>query len=63
LIAGIIDKTQFSLLITLVVLSAILPTAIAQRFFSPDREAERAADRAATAKPPVPIQARSTSRP
>ena len=35
--AGIIDTTQFSLLITVVVLSAILPTAIAQRFFSPDR--------------------------
>jgi predicted lipid-binding transport protein (Tim44 family) len=63
LIAGIIDKTQFSLLITVVVLSAILPTAIAQRFFSPDREAEPAADRAVTAKPPVPIQPRIRSRP
>ena len=55
--AGIIDTTQFSLLITVVVLSAILPTAIAQRFFSPDREAELAADRAATVEPPVPIPA------
>jgi Kef-type K+ transport system membrane component KefB len=42
--AGIIDKTQFSLLVTVVVLSAIVPTAIAQRWFSPDVEAERASD-------------------
>jgi Kef-type K+ transport system membrane component KefB len=54
--AGIIDTTQFSLLITVVVLSAILPTAIAQRFFSPDREAELASDRGAKAEP-VPIPA------
>jgi Kef-type K+ transport system membrane component KefB len=33
--AGIIDRTQFSLLIAVVVLSAIVPTAIAQRFFHP----------------------------
>jgi len=33
--AGIIDRTQFSVLITTVILSAIVPTAIAQRFFSP----------------------------
>jgi len=33
--AHIIDRTQFSLLIAVVVLSAILPTAIAQRFFHP----------------------------
>jgi Kef-type K+ transport system membrane component KefB len=31
----IIDRTQFSLLVTVVVLSAIIPTAIAQRWFSP----------------------------
>ena len=42
--AGIIDRTQFSLLVTVVVLSAILPTVIAQRFFAPDVEAERHAD-------------------
>jgi Kef-type K+ transport system membrane component KefB len=42
--AGIIDKTQFSLLVTVVVLSAIVPTAVAQRWFSPDVEAERQAD-------------------
>ncbi len=35
LTAHIIDRTQFSLLVTVVVLSAIVPTAIAQRWFSP----------------------------
>ena len=38
--AGIIDRTQFSLLIAVVVLSAIVPTVIAQRFFQPDAAAE-----------------------
>jgi Kef-type K+ transport system membrane component KefB len=33
--AGIIDRTQFSLLVTVVVLSAVIPTAIAQTWFSP----------------------------
>jgi Kef-type K+ transport system membrane component KefB len=33
--AHIIDRTQFSLLIAVVVLSAVVPTAIAQRFFHP----------------------------
>jgi Kef-type K+ transport system membrane component KefB len=33
--AHIIDRTQFSLLVTVVVLSAIVPTAIAQRWLSP----------------------------
>jgi len=36
--AGIIDRTQFSLLIAVVVLSAIVPTALAQRFFQPHPE-------------------------
>ena len=36
--AGIINRTQFSLLITVVVLSAVVPTAIAQRFFHPHIE-------------------------
>jgi Kef-type K+ transport system membrane component KefB len=44
--AGIIDRTQFSLLVTVVVLSAIIPTAIAQRWFSPNVEAEMEDDRA-----------------
>jgi Kef-type K+ transport system membrane component KefB len=42
--AGIIDRTQFSLLIAVVVLSAIVPTAIAQRYFDP-RDVHVAADR------------------
>ncbi len=33
--AGIIDRTKFSLLIAVVILSAVVPTAIAQRFFQP----------------------------
>jgi hypothetical protein len=36
--AHIIDRTQFSLLIAVVVLSAIVPTAIAQRFYAPATE-------------------------
>jgi Kef-type K+ transport system membrane component KefB len=43
--AGIIDRTQFSLLIAVVVLSAIVPTAIAQRFFQPHAEHELRRDR------------------
>jgi Kef-type K+ transport system membrane component KefB len=39
--AGIIDRTQFSLLVSVVVLSAIVPTAIAQRFFHPHRQNRR----------------------
>ncbi|TML90843.1 MAG: cation:proton antiporter [Actinobacteria bacterium] len=47
--AGIIDRTKFSLLIAVVVLSAIVPTAIAQRFFRPHVELEDAASLAAPA--------------
>lgn len=36
--SGIIDSTKFSLLIAVVVLSAIVPTAIAQRYFDPRAE-------------------------
>jgi Kef-type K+ transport system membrane component KefB len=39
--AGIIDRSQFSLLVAVVVLSAIIPTVIAQRFFQPDAHLER----------------------
>jgi Kef-type K+ transport system membrane component KefB len=49
--AGIIDRTQFSLLVTVVVLSAIVPTAIAERWFAPDAERELAAD--ARRRPPA----------
>jgi Kef-type K+ transport system membrane component KefB len=45
LTTGIIDKTQFSLLVTVVVLSAVVPTAIAERWFLPDAERERRLDR------------------
>jgi Kef-type K+ transport system membrane component KefB len=38
--AHIIDRTQFSLLVAVVVLSAIVPTAIAQHFYQPDRDRE-----------------------
>src|ERR671936_123381 len=43
--AGIIDRTQFSLLVTVVVLSAVVPTAIAERSFLPDADEERRLDR------------------
>jgi Kef-type K+ transport system membrane component KefB len=39
--AHIIDRTQFSLLVGVVVLSAIVPTAIAQRFYQPGVEGQR----------------------
>jgi len=42
--AHIIDRTQFSLLVTVVVISAIVPPAIAQHWFSPDVDTERADD-------------------
>jgi Kef-type K+ transport system membrane component KefB len=45
--AGIIDEAQFSVLIAVVVLSAIVPTAIAQRFFNPHRVAYVPAEEAA----------------
>jgi Kef-type K+ transport system membrane component KefB len=45
LTAGIIDETQFSLLVTVVVLSAIVPTAVAERWFLPDAEREQRVDR------------------
>jgi Kef-type K+ transport system membrane component KefB len=38
--AGILDRTQFSLLVTTVVTSAVIPTLIAQRWFSPQAVAE-----------------------
>jgi len=41
LTAHIIDRTQFSLLLAVVVLSAIVPTAIAQRFYQPKSTAHR----------------------
>ncbi|MFO7571243.1 MAG: cation:proton antiporter [Gaiellaceae bacterium] len=43
--AGIIDRTQFSLLVTVVVLSAVVPTVVAERWFLPDAERARGIDR------------------
>jgi Kef-type K+ transport system membrane component KefB len=60
--AGIIDRTKFSLLIAVVVLSAIVPTAIAQRFFHPhvehDHDHEAARERPVAPMPPAPAPAR-----
>ena len=49
--AGIIDRTQFSLLIAVVILSAIVPTAIAQRFFQPAADEQDDAFAGAEARP------------
>jgi hypothetical protein len=51
--ARIIDKTQFSLLVTVVVLSAVVPTAIAERWFLPDAAKERHQD---GRRPPLPAE-------
>jgi Kef-type K+ transport system membrane component KefB len=55
--AHIIDRTQFSLLIAVVVLSAILPTAIAQRFFHPHAAPLPGRDRPVAPMPPAPAGA------
>ena len=49
--AGIVDETQFSLLIAVVVLSAIVPTVIAQRFFQPDVAEEARRDASELGRP------------
>jgi len=49
--AGIIDTTQFSLLVAVVVLSAIVPTAIAQRFFQPGVDGHHAGPVEVDARP------------
>lgn len=60
--AGIIDKTQFSLLLTVVVGSAVVPTFIAQRWFTPHHALTRAdpedvaGDTAATPEPTPPFE-------
>ena len=51
--AGIIDQTQFSLLVTVVVLSAVVPTAIAERWFLPDAAEERHEE---VRHPPLPAE-------
>lgn len=49
--AGLIDQAQFSVLVMVVVLSAIVPTLIAQRFFSPERHLTLPPDHIPAAKP------------
>jgi Kef-type K+ transport system membrane component KefB len=49
--AGIIDRTKFSLLLAVVVLSAIVPTAIAQRLFHPQLLSEHEREPAARPTP------------
>jgi Kef-type K+ transport system membrane component KefB len=51
--AGIINRTQFSLLVTVVVLSAVVPTAIAERWFLPDADQERHEE---VRHPPLPAE-------
>jgi Kef-type K+ transport system membrane component KefB len=48
--ARIIDRTQFSLLVAVVVLSAIVPTAIAQHFYQPEAADELIKDAAEMAE-------------
>jgi len=43
--AGIIDRTQLSLLVTVLVLSAVMPTFVAERSFLPDAHDARRPDR------------------
>jgi Kef-type K+ transport system membrane component KefB len=40
---GVIDSSQYAILLTVVILSAFVPTLIAQQFFKPDLEEHRAA--------------------
>jgi Kef-type K+ transport system membrane component KefB len=47
--SGIIDTTQFSLLVAVVVASAIIPTVIAQRFFQPVADVEHEREHVAVA--------------
>jgi Kef-type K+ transport system membrane component KefB len=54
--AGIIDSTQFSLLLTVVVGSAVIPTVIAQRWFTP-RHALPRGDEDAPDASATPVQA------
>lgn len=58
--AGIIDEAQFSVLITVVILSAVLPTFVAQRFFQPGQypDGSQSAAKAAAAVDFVTIAAR-----
>ncbi|PYM04257.1 MAG: cation:proton antiporter [Candidatus Rokuibacteriota bacterium] len=52
--AGILDRAQFSVLVTVVVASAVIPTVIAQRWFSPETAPRRAARPSASPAPGGP---------
>ncbi|HLE99569.1 MAG TPA: cation:proton antiporter [Gaiellaceae bacterium] len=55
--AGIVDETQFSLLVSVVVLSALVPTVIAQRLFQPDAAEELRREAAWTGARPAETEA------
>lgn len=61
--AGIIDETQFSLLVTVVVVSALAPTAIAERWFLPAAGAEKRLDRRSRISSRSSLVGRSGLRP
>jgi len=48
--AGILDRAQFSVLVTVVVASAVIPTIIAQRWFHPEKAPRSAPARPAAAR-------------
>lgn len=54
--AGLIDRTQFSLLVTTVILSAVLPTVVAQRWFDPRRREVLAGTARAGRLPATPTE-------
>lgn len=56
--AGIIDRTQFSLLLTVVVGSAVVPTFIAQRWFTPHHALVEAESAGVPARTDVPAATR-----
>jgi Kef-type K+ transport system membrane component KefB len=50
---GIIDREQYTILVTAVVLSAVVPTLIAQQFFQPSADSERLSELSEEALPGV----------
>jgi hypothetical protein len=57
--AGLIDRAQFSVLVTVVVISAVLPTAVAQRFFAPDTARETQPDETTAGRPDLDLEPES----
>jgi hypothetical protein len=51
--AGFINRKQFSLLVTVVLLSAVVPTELAERWFLPDADQERHVE---LRHPPLPAE-------